>query len=252
MTTITTRPNPYPNAHTLLLSTTALSTSRHFAPLIDLINTAFSHAHTTGIPGKELFSASVRRITKAQDLLDDLGPNSFCYIMFEEEEGEDSEMIGTISAKPFTETKAASEDSSGRPISLFKRPPPPPKQDDLSQAVAPAAIDDPESSKWELMALAVAVKVKGKGVASILIEQCISEIRHRAAEEYRQKGCYKERTGSRKVVLYLSAMQELNEAYYIKKGWRTTSLRRYGKGTAGSKVGFGVVDMVREVDVDIV
>ncbi|KAL9633175.1 MAG: hypothetical protein Q9164_004863 [Protoblastenia rupestris] len=236
----TNRPNPFPNAHTILLSTATLTTSPHLTPLIALANAAFSHSHTNGVSGKEFMPATVTRFPQAKSMLDDLGPNGFCLIMFETGE-EESDIIGTISAKPFIETKAG-HDTSIHPSSLFKRPPPPTKHDAEAQEKAIESAEDPEASKWELLASAVALRVKGKGVASMLLEKCIEEIRRRAAEEHKRKGLREEEG---KVALYLSTMQEVNEAYYLRKGWRTTGIRRFAPGTWGGKDGFGIVEMVR-------
>ena len=59
-------------------------------------------------------------------------------------------------------------------------------------------------------------------------------------EKKREKG---------EVLLMLSSMQELNEAYYAKRGWETTGVRRFPPGTMGSRDGFGVVEMMKVVSV---
>lgn len=46
----------------------------------------------------------------------------------------------------------------------------------------------------------------------------------------------------------LSSMQELNETYYAKRGWTTTGVRRFQPGTMGSRDGFGVVEIMKIVD----
>ena len=49
------------------------------------------------------------------------------------------------------------------------------------------------------------------------------------------------------ILLMLSSLQELNESYYQKRGWSTTNIRRFPKGTMGSQDGFGVVEMMKVI-----
>ena len=53
----------------------------------------------------------------------------------------------------------------------------------------------------------------------------------------------------KQIVLYLSTMQELNEGYYLRRGWTTTGLRRFDGGDVpGSPDGFGIVEMVKVLE----
>lgn len=61
------------------------------------------------------------------------------------------------------------------------------------------------------------------------------------------KGEKEGRRGKGEVLLMLSSLQELNENYYKKRGWETSGVRRFEKGTMGSRDGFGVVEMMRVV-----
>lgn len=172
-------------------------------------------------------------------MLSELGPSGFCLIAFS-----DSEIIGTISAKPFEESKAEPAVApDGHPRLLFKRPPPVSREQEVMRQGA----EDEDGERWELLASAVALRVKGMGVASVLADNCVEEIRRMVREGERNGEGEVNGERDEKVILYLSTLQELNEEYYQKRGWRSTGVRRFEAGTAGSRDGFGVVEMVKVV-----
>lgn len=80
------------------------------------------------------------------------------------------------------------------------------------------------------------------------MEMTVRENRRRVAAEsvvLEEDGWVGERG---KIVLLLSTMQELNEGYYAKRGWKATVLRRFPPGTMGSRDGFGVIEMMKIID----
>jgi len=125
--------------HSIFLSSGALFKSS-LNPLADILNKVFEHGHI-GIPGKELLPPNTGRLSKPSDFIDELGPDVFCIIMFESEEG--GRIVATGGAKPYTPTRAASgKDSHAR--LLFKRPPP------TAEAIgADVDLERENTSKWE-------------------------------------------------------------------------------------------------------
>ena len=123
--------------------------------------------------------------------------------------------------------------------------------------------------------------LQGRGIAGQLMGLTIEEIKRRVrqggAEEGGQEGEYegdggmereggndragrggddddveeggeeKEKGKNTEILLMLSSLQELNESYYQKRGWSTTNIRRFPKGTMGSQDGFGVVEMMKVI-----
>ena len=119
--------------------------------------------------------------------------------------------------------------------------------------------------------------LQGRGLASTLLGRVFEEIRTRAAAaaaaspppsvprptltKGHQKRIYcteislgndegevGKGKGKGKVMLMLSTMLELNESYHLKRGFVSTAVRRFEKGTVGSRDGFGVVEMMRWVE----
>ena len=175
-------------------------------------------------------------------------------------------LIATVSAKPYVPTKPEGDGGAGEKKAhlLFKRPPPPAARHDPDEADADGRRGGDEGwPKWEILAMAVHPRLQGRGLASTLMAQAIEEIKIRAAaaaaptptRHHRQKstGHHSENGNGEvakggKVMLMLSTMLELNEPYYLKRGFTTTAVRRFEPGTMGSLDGFSVVEMMRWVD----
>ena len=148
--------------------------------------------------------------------------------MFEGDEG--SRIIASAGAKPFSIMKSSSSgDAHAR--TLFKRSPP--KADVIGTDVD---LQHTKASKWELLAFGTDVALQGQGLAGALTEMVNEEIRRRATKEWKEEGKVE-------IVLMLSTMQELNEAYYLKRGWTTTNVREFKPGTMGSRDGFHIAEM---------
>ena len=168
-------------------------------------------------------------------------------------------LIATVSAKPYVPTKPEGDGLGERAHLLFKRPPP--ARND-PEADADGRGGDEGWPKWEILAMAVHPRLQGRGLASTLMAQAIEEIKTRAAAAasvpaptptpHRQKSTGHHpgngEVAKGKVMLMLSTMLELNEPYYLKRGFTTTAVRRFEPGTVGSVDGFSVVEMMRWVD----
>lgn len=228
------------NRQTFILSPSALSTSHHLRPLASLVNKSFSHSAVHGCPGKEFLPPSGRRLESPQQLVQEIGPDGFCVILLEDEQG--GRVIGTASAKPYSHTKEGTV--HGNEVNMmFKRQP---VAVIATNGTAPTEAPDTDhlASEWEILAMAVDVDMQGQGIAGTLMESTVQEVRTRAAAASAAADDW-EGEHSPKIVLMLSTMQELNERYYTKRGWTTTAVRRFEPGTANSRDGFGVAEMVK-------
>ena len=248
MPSSTPRVDPFPNAHTIILSAASLVNSPYLLRLFTLTNDAFSYSHSESIPGREYLPKSMGRYRQPTDIFDELGPEGFCMLAFENAEG--TEIIGTISARPFNAQRVEKGEKNHARF-LFKRAPSAPtttirngreatEQAGKAQEVEQALLD-PDIENWELLASVVTFRVKGKGLASKMMEMCIDELRRRSFVKYQDRGGQ----GEVKLGLYLSTMKELNEEYYLKRGWVTTAEKKIDKGVMGSRDGFSVAEMVR-------
>lgn len=175
-------------------------------------------------------------------------------------------LIATVSAKPYVPTKP--EGMGERAHLLFKRPPPDASKPETNSQRGKSDDDDEERwPQWEILANAVHPSLQGRGLASALLEQVIGEIKSRAssstsptppAQHHRNsvngdgdpetENTRGEAVGKGKVMLMLSTMLEINESYYLKRGFVTTAVRRFEPGTMGSRDGFSVAEMMRWVD----
>ena len=221
---------------TITLNSPELSTSPYLPELADLLDDVFRWAHTKKLPGKELLPASVGRLQAGpQQLVSEIGPEGFCIIMFEGRIG--GKIIATASAKPYKPTKAGTTYGSDINM-LFKRAPQEDESSNRDTMDADIVGSDVENqSRWELLAFATEVGLMGQGIAGRLAELTNEEIRRRAGRE-----------GKGKVVLMLTSMRELNEAYYIKRGWTTMNVKLFAPGTGGSRDGFSVAEMVKVLE----
>ena len=224
-----------PKRSTILLNSPELSKSPYLDPLKVLLDEVFCWCHTKAIPGKELLPASVRRLESGpQQLVSEIGPNGFCIIMFDGEVGR--RIIATASAKPYKPTKSGVTHGSEVNM-LFKRKPEEESNNKDTMDAEVVGSDVENQSRWELLAFATDVKLMGQGIAGHLTEMTHAEIRKRAAAE-----------GKTKVVLMLSTMKEVNEPYYLKRGYKTMNVRTFQPGTSGSRDGFSVAEMVKVLE----
>ena len=212
-----------------------LASSEHLSPLCELINAAFLHGHTKG---KQLLPSEVKRLESASQLLSEIDAEGFVLVMFI-----DSEIIATASAKPFKPLPVGQTHGSEMNM-LFKRKPKITHSSSESNGNPEAEtqdIVDADIPSWELLAMAVKPSLQGQGFATRLLNASIDEIKRRLRM---QTDGTDHRTPGKFNVL-ISTMQELNEAYYMNKGWQTTDVKYFEAGTGGSVEGFHVVEMNR-------
>ena len=191
------------------------------------MNRAFDLSHRKD--GRELLPTDEKtRLLKPEQIAEEIDPDGFTILLFQNQNHEDGEteiLIGTASAKPYTPTKSSSE--SGDPAYLlFKRPAPPSSEAPTDTTAFPIP-------KYEILAMAVDPSLQGQGLASRMLGLVVEEIKSRAVDEWSEKGL----RGEKRVQILLSTMQEVNETYYAKRGWRWLGDFRRGRREARTALG---------------
>ena len=222
------------------LTTAELASSPHLPGLYDLILLAFDHSHRTGY---ETLLLTEPRLQAPAQITEELGSQGFCILAFTPSNNDtenEGKLIATASAKPYIPPGATKEEK-GSLLSevnkMFKR---------AASTQIIKTEDEVESEglpAWEVLLMAVTPEMQGRGIASRLLALTMEEIQRRVTKESAKEGAH----GNGKVKILLSTMKELNEEYYKRKGWTTTSERRFEAGVGGSEAGFGIVEMVRVV-----
>lgn len=271
--------HPTLQTKTEILSPATLAQSPHLPAMVKLINYTYDQSH---INSGLLPPGPTTRLRSLSQLSSELDPDGFTILTFSPEHrlhGECIEglttnadngatLIATASAKPYVPTEPKGEEIGHKGHLLFKRPPPGASLPEMnSEGGMSDDYDDKEGSwpKWEILAIAVHPSLQNRGLASTLLGRVIEEIKTRSIpfktptkhpHPHHQNSTSRPETtpnndgeaAKGKVMLMLSTMLELNESYYLKRGFATTAVRRFEPGTMGSRGGFGVVEMMRWVD----
>ena len=231
-TTSPLQPPPPEGLTTTLYSPTALLASPHLPQIAHLVNAAFAGSHIVG--SLEHLPKDIIRLDAPEQLGDEVGPEGFTIVLFAHAGGWGTP-IATASAKPW-KANAGDGGVGSETVRLFKR---------KSAAAALSTTTNTSSNerdslpKWEILIMAVDPAHRKRGLATYLINAVIQEIKYRvytllpSINNPRQE----------KIVLLLTTMKEMNETYYVTKGFVTTSERRFEKGAVGSREGFSVVEM---------
>lgn len=226
---------------TFILPSNTLSNFPELPDLFALLNRTYTHAHLHGTD-HPIFPDHVGRLSRPDQLATEIGSEGFCIVAFSAtEEAKTGKLIGTASAKPYHAEKSR-HGASGEVNLMFKRPTP---VQCLRNTLAVSGeglggqMGEDALPAWELLAMAVEPELQGKGISTQLLNLALDEIRKRVALETKIENT--------KVTILISTMKELNEGYYLKRGWKTTEERRFPPGTGGSPSGFTVNDMVRVI-----
>ena len=238
----------------------SLLTSPHLPALFSLINHCFDHGHNKD--GRSLLPPSdLARLQTHDQLGEEVGPDGFIFIMLQQQPSPQAgdlekeayqhakekgfispqgnqRVIGSASAKPYKIPKEIKK--LGGAAELFKRLPPSASENQ----------NDDDTPQWEILAMVVDPALQGRGLASHFLNLTIDEIKRRCRSSSAEANVDEkdEREKKKEVMLLLSTMAILNETYYAKRGWTTTSSKSFPKGTGGSRDGFSVVDMYRRVE----
>ncbi|KAL8938503.1 MAG: hypothetical protein Q9216_003863 [Gyalolechia sp. 2 TL-2023] len=244
--------NALPPTTLQLYSATSLKTEHTdlLHPLTALINLCYSIGHTTS-PHGVLLPYSDQRLPTKTSLIREVGNDGFVLVLFGQRSEVEKEPIASASAKPFKELGHAELLEGDELLTNFKRRAAAPHtafaSSDITQDPKVETAHDAQVSrdkvadapKWEIICNVVHPDCQKRGIAGQMFNAVIEEIRKRGSEED-EKGIH----------LVITTLQELNEVYYQKRGFRTTAVKRFEKGVGGSEVGLGVVEMERMIGVE--
>ena len=238
--------NPIAFGDVRLFECAELASSPLINPLCEFINICFTHGHQK--QNRQLLPPSVQRLERPQQLVDEIGPLGFIFVIFSDittSPASESSVIATVSVKPYSHDPSSQVYGSETNM-LFKRK----YQQKHAETDTNGATDlltlktMDDTPAFELLAMAVEPSLQGRGVAARLLDLCIGEIVRRAKTE--ASASTETRIG--KVNILISTMQELNEIYFAKRGWLTTNVKTFEPGVSGSVDGFHIVDMIRTVE----
>ena len=209
-----------------LLTQPQLAESRLLALLPPLMNPAFRISHTTS----GVLPAEVDRLQSKMQILQELGSDASTYILYSSSTSTApntvSALLATASFQPFTGGFPADMSNNAK---SFKN--------------APAPL--PEGCiAWELKLMAVDPQIQKRGVASTLLSIIEADVQKRASAISAAKAANGESL-IKETQLKLSTIREINEEFFLKKGFKVVGEKKHPPGTYGSKTGFTTSDLTK-------
>lgn len=205
----------------------------YLGPLRLLINAAFVANHC-GPATNDLFPPSLTRLHTDDQLPAELGPETFTYVVSSlvPENGDPPRLYATCSGSPYN-PKSPYTPGVGRTDGA-----------DEGGMQRTIALDVERNEFWELRMLVVNPVLQKQGLGGLLMTLVEGEIVRRSAETRLQlskvesspkdghaNGDVQKMNGAiaaKKLVLTLTTCKEVNEAYYLRRGWLTTELKPMG------------------------
>ncbi|KAI4186067.1 MAG: hypothetical protein L6R41_003724 [Letrouitia leprolyta] len=215
--------------------------------LTALINLCYSIGHTTS-PHGILLPYSRQRLATDVSLIGEVGTEGFILVLFSQESQGEKKPIASISAKPFKILRHDELAEGSELLTSFKRRAAAPQSTSTSRDTAQHDKADiaheaqipletlADLPQWEIICNVVHPDYQRRGIAGQMFNAMTSEIRNRISGN-----------NEKRIHLVITTMKEMNETYYQKRGFVTTRETRFEKGTAGSEVGFSIVEMERIV-----
>ncbi|KAG8878502.1 hypothetical protein FRB98_006112 [Tulasnella sp. 332] len=209
-----------------------LKTYPYLLQLRLLINAAFTFKHT-GPASNYLFPSDVQRLETDDQLPAEFGSETFTYIVSSliPEDGGPPRLYATGSGSPF-KPKTSHEGVPNRVTETFQM-----KTD----------LDLEKNEVWELKVLVVEPTLQNQGLGSLLMKLVEGEVVKRSAESRLQLSKLESSALDveapklnneiviKRLVMALATSKEVNEAYYLKKGWVTTEVNPVGKAFNASR-----------------
>ena len=203
---------------TLLVSASELAASPLLHPLEPLINSAFFASHHKD--DHEYIPSSVPRLQNKTQILDELGPDAFTFIVTTLLDSEGGfQVYATASAKPYTGEVVANLPDTNR---RFKR-------------AAKTEPLDTNVEQWEAILMAVHTPITRQGLATKLL----SMLEHEVTKRTHGNG--------KEVHMILTTLKEINLEFYTKRGYILTAEKRIESGTCGNRDGFSIAENDEEV-----
>ncbi|KAG8867383.1 hypothetical protein FRB97_003370 [Tulasnella sp. 331] len=232
----------------LLLTPKELTQYPYLTSLRSLANAAFASNHT-GPTDKHLFPSDPPRLVTDHQLQTELGSDFFTYIIHSSipVNGDPPQLYASGSGRPYM----LKEVKEGVPKDMALLIPTKPPDSKIYEA-------------WEIKMLVVDPALQKQGLASLLLKLVEAEIVKRSAEKWvqvatteynqlssapnRQVGSLKnELARTKKVILTLDTAREINEAYYLRRGFETTEVLPMKKGVFGARRDWEMSFMQRDI-----
>ena len=203
-----------------------LADSQFLALLPPLMNPAFKISHTTS----GVLPAEIDRLQSKTQILQELGSDACTYLLYSTLASTSSKTIPTLLAtasfQPFT---------GGFPTEMSKEA--------KSFKNAPVALPE-DFIAWELKLMAVEPQIQNQGVAPKILSIIEAEVQKRARAIGEARAGRGE-SPVRETQLKLSTIREINEDFFLKKGFQVVGEKKHPPGTYGSKTGFTTSDLVK-------
>jgi len=201
------------------------------APLRRLVNKAFSvsHAQTGGV----VLPANIDRLRSEDEFLQNMGtdPGTFNYMITYA--GTD-EIIGTVGAHRYVVPVLEAVAGGGREG----------QRSTFARVKAPVG-GDGKAEMWELKLMATDVSLQRQGLASYMMALTEAEVKRRFKAEALANGGSEEQV---RLVMVLTTIKELNEAFYLRRGYVFDYETVHERGFMGSETGFTVNHMSKVLD----
>lgn len=208
-----------------LLPHSLLSTSEFLPLLPPLFNPAFSASH--GESG--VLPAEIERLPSDTQILQELAPDSCTYLIY-------AKPASSATALPVLYACASFQPYTG----AF-----PPEMPEAAKKFADPPTPLPEGTiAWSIKLLVVELHVQKQGIGSSLFSLLETEVRKRAST-IREARAASGKPPVKEVQLKLSTIKEINQGFWVKKGFTVVGEKGHPPGTYGSKTGFTTSDMVK-------
>ena len=221
-------PGPSINNHATtvtLLSHSQLSTSEFLPLLPPLFNPAFSASH--GESG--VLPAEIKRLPSDTQILQELAPDSCTYLVY-------AKPASSATAPPVLYACASFQPYTGE----F-----PPEMPEAAKKFVDRPLPLPEGTiAWSIKLLVVELQVQKRGIGSSLYSLLETEVLKRASRIIEARAA-NGKPPVKEVQLKLSTIKEINQGFWIKKGYTVVGEKKHPSGTYGSKTGFTTSDMVK-------
>ncbi|KAG8987581.1 hypothetical protein FRB94_002612 [Tulasnella sp. JGI-2019a] len=242
-------PGPEINSQPSVISLLTPEQLKHYPYLTELrllVNAAFESNHS-GPTSNYLFPSTAQRHETNAQLLAGLGSDFFTYII--------------SSPIPDNGAPRIYASASGR-VCIPQENQSDERPKELQFLQQTKAIDLEENEVWELRMLVVDPTLHKQGLASLLMKAVETEVVKRSMEKRPQlsKVASNGMTGNgngdvlknkeppiRKLILKLGTCREVNEAYYLRRGFVTTGIVQMPKGVYGASRAWEACSMQRNI-----